>query len=158
MIKYNNTEIDKVIYNGTEVDKVTYNGVTVFEKTPSTVTHKLIFANDVSVTVNGSSVTSPYNLQNGDTIVLSRPSGYQSFLIVAGSESWDSDSTIQPLSISNSDINIYDGEVSKSPSANGFTINYSETSSTSETWVLNSSIVSAINQTNVNFTTKKTVP
>lgn len=103
--------------------------ITPSTKTPRGVTptvHKLVFASDVSAIVNGSSVTSPYNLQNGDTIVLSRPSVNKSFLIFAGNESWDSDSTSQPLSISNSDINIYDGDVDKSPSARGFTINYTE--------------------------------
>lgn len=90
----------------------------------TTSNHTISFSDNCIVTVNGYVITSPTVVQDDDSIELSRDSGYQSFLIVAGSNSWDSDSTTSPLVISNSDITITDGGVSMSPSAKSFYIHY----------------------------------
>lgn len=82
--------------------------------------------NAVVITVNGTTVTSPYTLQNGDVIVLKRTSPYYNVIITVGEDTYDTDITSPPIDIANSDIVIIRGEVNNSPglAMSGFTINY----------------------------------
>lgn len=90
--------------------------------------HTLTCTDDaIIISVNGSVVTSPYTLQNGDTIVLKRASSpWYSAQITAGDNTYDTDVTSPPITISNSDIFVSRGESNNSPSLamNGFTIDY----------------------------------
>lgn len=93
--------------------------------------HTLTCTDDaVVITVNGTTVTSPYTLQNGDVIVLKRTSPYYNVIITAGEDTYDTDIISPPIDIANSDIVIIRGEVNNSPglAMSGFTINYTESS------------------------------
>ena len=94
----------------------------------TTTAHKLTWSDSTMlVTVNGNAATSPYTLANGDTIVLKRTSGYQSYNIITDTGSFDTDTTQSPLAVNNSDIKLQNGEIDMSPSVHmGFTINYTE--------------------------------
>lgn len=93
-----------------------------------TTAHKLTWSDSTMVvTVNGNAATSPYTLANGDTIVLKRTSGYQSYNIITDTGTFDTDVTQSPLAVSNSDIKLQNGDIDMSPSVHrGFTINYTE--------------------------------
>lgn len=89
--------------------------------------HTLTCTDDaITITVNGNTVTSPYTLQNGDVIVLKRPSSpWYNAIITAGSETYDTDTNSGPFNISNSDILVARGTTQPSPSLSvGVTINY----------------------------------
>ena len=109
-----------------------------FVKTTTTA-HTLTWISSIIVTVNGSSVTSPYALQNGDTIVLKRASSpWYNAIITAGENTYDTDTASSPISISNSDIIVENGGYEPSPSLYmGFTINYTETSNGSSGGAIN---------------------
>lgn len=94
----------------------------------TTTAHKLTWSDSTMlVTVNGNAATSPYTLANGDTIVLKRTSGYQSYNIITDTGTFDTDVTQSPLAVSNSDIKLQNGDIDMSPSVHmGFTINYTE--------------------------------
>lgn len=95
-------------------------------KQGGTTAHTLTWSDSTMVvTVNGNAATSPYTLANGDTIVLKRTSGYQSYNIITDTGTFDTDSTQSPLAVINSDIKLQNGNVDMSPSMDfGFTINY----------------------------------
>nr|DAE55201.1 MAG TPA: ThiS-like ubiquitin [Caudoviricetes sp.] len=83
------------------------------------------FDSNLTVTVNGNVVTSPYALVNGDVIELTRPTGYKSVAIITDTGSYDTDTTSSPLAVHNSDIRLQAGSIERSPSiAQGYTINY----------------------------------
>lgn len=89
--------------------------------------HTLTCTDDaIIISVNGSVVTSPYTLQNGDTIVLKRASSpWYSAIIIAGENTYDTDAMNLPIDIANSDIFVARGDSDNSPSLYaGFTINY----------------------------------
>lgn len=101
---------------------------TIYFTKTTTTAHTLTWSvSTIIVKVNGTQVTSPYNLANGDTIVITRSSGYQSVLISTDDSSYDTDVVSPPLSVSNTNITLSDGSSDMSPSmGRGFTINYTE--------------------------------
>lgn len=100
--------------------------ITSKQQTSST-THKLTFDSNITITVNGSSVTtSPYNLNNGD-VITATTDGYE---IIINGTLYSKESTI---AINNQDINIVR---SKDIVLDLFsvTINYTETSTPTYTF------------------------
>lgn len=68
--------------------------------------HTLTFSDLDSLTVNGSTVTSPYTLQNGDVIVATSPVGdkWNGYAIICNGELYKTDGTPPSISITNEDI------------------------------------------------------
>ena len=68
--------------------------------------HTLTFSGLDSLTVNGSTVTSPYTLQNGDVIVATSPVGdkWNGYAIICNGELYKTDGTPPSISITNEDI------------------------------------------------------
>nr|DAF07778.1 MAG TPA: hypothetical protein [Caudoviricetes sp.] len=104
------------------IENVSYLDIDITSKqSSSSTTHKLTVENEtIVITVNGISVTSPYNLQNNDKIVLTQGASY---LIINGTSYTTSGQTI---SLSDTDINVEVG--SRIPGGFSITINYTETS------------------------------
>lgn len=67
--------------------------------------HTLTFSDLDSLTVNGSTVTSPYTLQNGDVIVATSPVGdkWNGYAIICNGELYKT-GTSSSISITNEDI------------------------------------------------------
>lgn len=102
-------------------DATTIVNITSKQQTSST-THKLTFDSNITITVNGSSVTtSPYNLNNGDVITATTGGGYK---ISINGTLYGGISTIN---INNQDINIV-RSTSETFDVLLVTINYTETS------------------------------
>lgn len=102
-------------------DATTIVNITSKQQTSST-THKLTFDSNITITVNGSSVTtSPYNLNNGDVITATTGGGYK---ISINGTLYGGTSTIN---INNQDINIV-RSTSETFDVLLVTINYTETS------------------------------
>lgn len=90
--------------------------------------YTLTFTSDFAVTVNGTTVTSGYTLNNGDVIVVNKTgSAFYSAKITWDGGQIDTEVNGPPLDISNSDIDItYGSDMSPSLMV-GFTINFSIT-------------------------------
>ena len=124
----------KVVWNDGTI--LQYNGIDVLPtdvvveareyttrtNTPSGSSHKLTFDSNITITVNGSSVTtSPYNLTNGDVITATTGGGYK---ISINGTLYGGESTIN---INNQDINIV-RSTAETFDVLLVTINYTETS------------------------------
>lgn len=113
-------------YTGTTDSNYT-NGDLYLVEGGAVTEHTLTCTDDaIVITANGTTVTSPYTLQNGDVIVLKRTSSpWYNAIITAGSETYDTDTNTGPFNISNSDILVARGTTQPSPGLNmGITINY----------------------------------
>lgn len=120
-----------LVYNGTDVlptDAIVENGQYTTRANSSTSSHKLTFDSNITITVNGSSVTtSPYNLNNGDVITATTGGGYK---ISINGTLYGGTSTIN---INNQDINIV-RSTAETFDVLLVTINYTETSTPTYTF------------------------
>ena len=98
------------------------NGTKQGEATGHTLTWT---ASDIIVKVNGNTITSsPYALQNGDTIVIRRAdTSMKSIKIITSTTTYTTDADLSPITISDTDITLEDDIVSPN-AGEDFTINY----------------------------------